>query len=67
MSSMNKANNKIDAYQPLEVTCNGIIADETVDLRSDTVTKPNKGMRQAMADADVGDDVLQEDPTVKGL
>src|SRR4051812_44979718 len=38
-----------------------------VDLRSDTVTRPTKAMRQAMADADVGDDVYGEDPTVKAL
>ena len=35
-----------------------------IDLRSDTVTKPTEGMRQAMARADVGDDVYGEDPTV---
>lgn len=35
-----------------------------VDLRSDTVTKPTPGMRRAMAEADVGDDVFGEDPTV---
>ncbi|MEZ5351732.1 MAG: GntG family PLP-dependent aldolase [Bryobacteraceae bacterium] len=38
-----------------------------IDLRSDTVTKPTPAMRQAMADADVGDDVYQEDPTVNRL
>ncbi len=38
-----------------------------VDLRSDTVTRPTKAMRQAMADAEVGDDVYGEDPTVKAL
>ncbi|GMQ82570.1 MAG: GntG family PLP-dependent aldolase [Rhodothermia bacterium] len=38
-----------------------------IDLRSDTVTKPSAGMRQAMMDADVGDDVFGEDPTVKEL
>jgi threonine aldolase len=38
-----------------------------VDLRSDTVTRPSKAMRQAMADAEVGDDVYGEDPTVKAL
>lgn len=37
------------------------------DLRSDTVTVPCKGMRQAMADAAVGDDVFGEDPTVIAL
>ncbi len=38
-----------------------------IDLRSDTVTKPSKGMRQAMASAEVGDDVYGEDPTVNRL
>jgi threonine aldolase len=38
-----------------------------IDLRSDTVTKPNEKMRRAMADADVGDDVYGEDPTVNRL
>ncbi len=38
-----------------------------IDLRSDTVTKPSPAMRQAMADAEVGDDVFAEDPTVNKL
>jgi len=38
-----------------------------IDLRSDTVTKPTPAMRKAMADAEVGDDVLGEDPTVAEL
>jgi len=38
-----------------------------VDLRSDTVTRPDAGMREAMARADVGDDVYAEDPTVNAL
>jgi threonine aldolase len=38
-----------------------------VDLRSDTVTRPSPGMRAAMAAAEVGDDVLGDDPTVKRL
>lgn len=38
-----------------------------VDLRSDTVTKPTRQMRAAMADAEVGDDVLGDDPTVIAL
>ena len=38
-----------------------------IDLRSDTVTKPSAGMRKAMADADVGDDVFGDDPTVNKL
>lgn len=39
----------------------------TIDLRSDTVTKPTEAMRQAMANAEVGDDVYGEDPTVNRL
>lgn len=39
----------------------------TIDLRSDTVTKPTAAMRQAMAIAEVGDDVYGEDPTVNQL
>ncbi len=40
---------------------------EIVDLRSDTVTRPSPGMRRAIAEAVVGDDVLGDDPTVKQL
>jgi threonine aldolase len=38
-----------------------------IDLRSDTVTKPSPEMRRAMAEAEVGDDVFGEDPTVNAL
>lgn len=38
-----------------------------VDLRSDTVTRPTPAMRRAMAEAEVGDDVYREDPTVNRL
>lgn len=38
-----------------------------VDLRSDTVTRPTPGMRRAMAEAEVADDVLGKDPTVRRL
>lgn len=38
-----------------------------IDLRSDTVTKPTEAMREAMAKAEVGDDVYGEDPTVNRL
>ncbi len=38
-----------------------------IDLRSDTVTKPTPGMREAMASAEVGDDVYGDDPTVNRL
>ncbi|NJP33441.1 threonine aldolase family protein [Micromonospora thermarum] len=40
---------------------------DLIDLRSDTVTRPTAGMREAMATADVGDDVYGEDPTVNAL
>lgn len=39
----------------------------TIDLRSDTVTQPTAAMREAMATAEVGDDVYGEDPTVNRL
>jgi threonine aldolase len=39
----------------------------TVDLRSDTVTRPTPAMRRAMAEAEVGDDVYGEDPTINRL
>lgn len=38
-----------------------------IDLRSDTVTKPTKGMMEAIINAEVGDDVYKEDPTVNKL
>lgn len=38
-----------------------------IDLRSDTVTRPTPSMRRAMAEAEVGDDVLREDPTIREL
>ncbi len=38
-----------------------------IDLRSDTVTKPSKAMRQVIAQAEVGDDVFEDDPTVRKL
>ena len=38
-----------------------------IDLRSDTVTRPDKGMLQVMHDAEVGDDVFGDDPTVIDL
>ncbi len=41
--------------------------DAVVDLRSDTVTRPTPAMRRAMAEAEVGDDVYGEDPTINRL
>jgi threonine aldolase len=43
------------------------MAEEYIDLRSDTVTKPTAEMRAAMAAAEVGDDVYLEDPTINRL
>lgn len=44
-----------------------VIFSKMIDLRSDTVTRPTPAMRQAMANAEVGDDVPGEDPTVNKL
>lgn len=37
-----------------------------IDLRSDTISTPTEGMRRAIYEAEVGDDVMGEDPTVNG-
>ena len=42
-------------------------SNRLIDLRSDTVTRPTAGMREAMANAEVGDDVFGDDPTVSAL
>ena len=42
-------------------------SNRLIDLRSDTVTRPSVGMREAMANAEVGDDVYGDDPTVNEL
>jgi len=43
------------------------MAQRVIDFRSDTVTRPSPSMRQAMFEAEVGDDVFGDDPTVKRL
>ncbi|MGE5338260.1 MAG: low-specificity L-threonine aldolase [Gemmatimonadota bacterium] len=43
------------------------MSTEPIDLRSDTVTRPTAGMRRAMLEAEVGDDVFGDDPTVNRL
>src|SRR3954465_7386109 len=48
-------------------TDNPTDAEGAVDLRSDPLTRPTAAMRRAMADAEVGDDVYREDPTVNAL
>ena len=40
---------------------------DVIDLRSDTLTRPSPAMRRAMAEAEVGDDVFLEDPTINRL
>jgi threonine aldolase len=49
------------------VTISTAHAGPLADLRSDTVTQPSRGMREAMAGAEVGDDVYGDDPTVNRL
>jgi threonine aldolase len=44
-----------------------VAKDRVIDLRSDTVTRPTPGMREAIASAEVGDDQLGDDPTVRRL
>src|SRR6267143_4188800 len=67
---------KVSAHEPfLETITETRTIQETgddltttyVDLRSDTVTRPTPAMRRAMAEAEVGDDVFGEDPTVRLL
>ncbi|MEU0783918.1 low-specificity L-threonine aldolase [Streptomyces sp. NPDC006173] len=43
------------------------VSGHPIDLRSDTVTRPGEAMRRAMAEAEVGDDVFGDDPTVNAL
>src|SRR6267142_682670 len=59
-----KGNQRVDPDQLEDL---GKIPAEVVDLRSDTVTRPTAEMRRAMAEAEVGDDVYGEDPTVNRL
>src|SRR6266481_3980822 len=59
-----KGNQRVDPDQFAEA---GMISGAVVDLRSDTVTRPTAEMRRAMAEAEVGDDVYGEDPTVNRL
>ena len=59
-----KGNQRVDPDQLAEAVK---IPAGVVDLRSDTVTRPTAEMRRAMAEAEVGDDVYGEDPTVNRL
>src|SRR5215469_777074 len=53
--------------QPEAATSDRIKTQRAIDLRSDTVTRPTPEMRRAMAEAEVGDDVYLEDPTMNRL
>src|SRR5437868_511579 len=55
------------AIDPVHIATDEKLRATTIDLRSDTVTKPTPEMRRAMAEAEVGDDVYGEDPTVNRL
>src|SRR3954453_14339405 len=55
------------AIDPVHSSADEKLRATTVDLRSDTVTKPTPEMRRAMAEAEVGDDVYGEDPTINKL
>jgi len=57
---------RAEATSATEATTRGV-TPTAIDLRSDTVTRPSPGMRAAMASAEVGDDVLGDDPTVDRL
>src|ERR1700730_13760301 len=59
-----KGNQRVDPDQVAEA---GKIPAGVVDLRRDTLTRPTWDMRRAMAEAEVGDDVYGEDPTVNRL
>ena len=59
-----KGNQRVDPDEAREKV---MPLDGVVDLRSDTVTRPTAEMRRAMAEAEVGDDVYGEDPTVNRL
>src|SRR5690349_13215987 len=63
------ARRQFAAYQPGHLTFQRGLPGVSymIDLRSDTVTKPTPAMRRAMAEAEVGDDVYGEDPTVNRL
>jgi threonine aldolase len=53
--------------EPVSLSCTRPATPTVIDLRSDTVTQPSPEMRRAMADAELGDDVFGEDPTVRAL
>ncbi len=56
-----------EGMKAAQQTARGSNRRRMIDLRSDTVTVPSAAMRQAMAEAEVGDDVYGDDPTVEAL
>jgi threonine aldolase len=65
-SGLSRPNSRVSANLPFART-RMLARMRTIDLRSDTVTKPTPAMREAMAKAPVGDDVYGEDPSVNAL
>src|SRR5438067_12583213 len=66
-SSRARANSSSSRASSATWLASHLMVSGLVDLRSDTVTRPTPEMRRAMAEADVGDDVYGEDPTVNAL
>lgn len=64
---MTAATTPINATEIERIEPHHVETGQTIDLRSDTVTKPTPAMRRAMAEAIVGDDQYGEDPTVNAL
>lgn len=58
---------KLTDFKQAPIATNHTMNTSIIDLRSDTLTQPCRAMREAMANAEVGDDVFGEDPTVKQL
>jgi len=56
-----------EGMKAAQQTARGSNRRRVIDLRSDTVTVPSAAMRQAMVEAEVGDDVYGDDPTVEAL
>lgn len=61
------ANPRRGPYRSGTALCDTLRRMKPIDLRSDTVTRPTPAMRAAMAQAELGDDVFGEDPTVNAL
>ena len=70
VNSYNHVHPKVYRHRTTKIFANNLLRKgqpQIIDLRSDTVTQPSPAMRKAMAEAEVGDDVFEDDPTVKAL